>query len=208
MFYMAAVYDDMFSFFLSGKSFNGVEVKLVDEAGKVVPYGSSGELVVRCSWRFAGYAKMPNAFHKSLDDSGWFHTGDIAHFRHDGNLVVNGRHKERLSIGTFKVFPWSVEKALRQCPGIMNVFVVGVPDQRMKQALCACVQLKEDVTLKADSIENYCEDTFLDKSMSMGISMKPKYILLFDSIPHTSSGKIDRRRIAIIAKDRLGLKDV
>lgn len=191
--------------FLLGVPFDGLEIKIINETGNVVPYGCSGELVVRCVWRCAGYQSMPSVFHKSLDDSGWFHTGDIAHFREDGNLVVSGRYQERLSIGTMKVFPWSVEKALRRYHGVMNVFAVGVPDVRLNQVICACVQPKPDVVLSEEDVSKYCQQTFLDQSTAMGTSLKPRYHLVLDAVPLTPSGKIDRRRIAAIAKERLGL---
>lgn len=192
--------------FLIGVPFDSVEVKIIDEQGNVVPHGKTGELVVRCVWRCAGYKNMASVFHKSLDDSGWFHTGDIAHFRKDGNLVVNGRYQERLSIGTTKVFPWPVEKALKQCYGVMNVYAVGVPDVRLNQVICACVQHEPDVKLTADDIYKYCDEIFLNESTAMGISLKPKYCLVLEEVPLTPSGKIDRRRIAAIAKGKLGLE--
>ena len=182
----------------------GGEMKIVDEAGKVVPVGTSGEVCTRSLWRFNGYVGMSELYDAVLDSLGWFHMGDVGHVREDGNFVVDGRSKELISMGTMKFFPWDIEKTLMKCPGLKHALAVGVPDARLNQVICACV-VAEKSSFTEEHLKKFCDDTFLDESTAAGLSLKPKYCLLFDNIPLTSSGKLDRRRLGLLAKERLGL---
>ena len=188
-----------------GSPHPGMELKIIDDQGQIVPLGESGELCVRSTWKFTGYKGMPELSQEVVDSLGWFHTGDVAHIRQDGNVVVDGRIKELISMQTVKYFPWEVEKILLKCNGVKYAIAVGVPDARLMQVVCACVVPDVDVTLKEEHVKKFCDDTFLEESTSAGLSLKPKYHLVFDELPLSSSGKVDRRRIGIIAKERLGL---
>ena len=183
----------------------GGEIKIVDEKDNVVPRGVAGQMCTRSPWRFNGYYGMPELFEKAVDSHGWFHPGDIARVRADGNIVVEGRTQERISMQTFKYFPWEVEKTLRKCPDTKFALAVGVPDPRLNQVVCACVVPKPGVTFTVEYLKKFCDDAFLEESTAGGLSLKPKYYLILPEIPLTSSGKIDRRRIGFIAKEKLGL---
>ena len=183
----------------------GGEMKIVDDEGNVVPVGASGELHMRCTWRFIGYHGMPELFETVVDPLGWFHSGDVAHMRKDGQIVVEGRNQELISMQTVKYFPWEIEKSLKKCPGAKFAIAVGVPDVRLTQVVCACVVPEEGVAFTEDTLKTFCDETFLEEATSAGLSLKPRYHLIFKELPLTSSGKIDRRRIGIIAKERLGL---
>ena len=106
---------------------------------------------------------------------------------------------------TIKYFPWEIEKPLRKCPGIKEAIAVGVPDFRLNQVICACAVPETNVSLTEEKLKQFCDDTFLEESTATRISLKPKYHLIFDDFPLTSSGKLDRRRLGIMAKERLGL---
>lgn len=180
-------------------------MKIIDIHGNVVPVGTKGELCIRSTWMFVGYLGMEDLFREVVDNLGWFHTGDIAHFRKDGYCIADGRSKEMISIGTYKVFPWTVERALKNIQGAGNVFAVGVPDPRLNQVVCACVLPKPGVTITEADLKKFCDDTFLEESTSMGVSLKPRYHIILDKVPLTSSGKNDRNAIALQAAERLGL---
>ena len=183
----------------------GGEMKIVNEEGHVVPIGTSGELCLRSTWRFSGYEGMPELYDAVMDSSGWFHTGDIAHVRGDGNFVADGRAKEMISMQTFKYFPWDIEKTLKKCPGAKHALAIGVPDPRLNQVVCACIVPEPGINLTDETIKQFCDDTFLENATSAGLSLKPKYCLVFDELPLTPSGKVDRRRLGFLAKDKLGL---
>lgn len=188
-----------------GRPLPGLEVKIIDNQDQVVPLGETGELCVRSTWKFTGYKGMPELSQEVVDSLGWFHTGDIAHIRRDGNIVVDGRIKELISMQTVKYFPWEIENILMKCSGVKYAIAVGVPDVRLTQVVCACVVPEEGVAFTEEHVKKFCDDTFLDESTSAGLSLKPKYHIVLNELPLSSAGKIDRRRIGIIAKERLGL---
>ena len=195
----------MLNSIFKGKPLEGVEMKVVDENGSVVSVGKQGELCVRTCFRFATYRGMEELFHEVVDSQNWFHTGDMARIRADGNFVIDGRDKEMISIGTNKFFPWSIEKTLRKLPGARNVFAVGLPDIRLGEVVCACVFPEPGCTLSEADVKQFCDKMFLEKSTAFGISLKPVYHVIMDKVPLTGSGKVDRKTIGRMAKEKLGL---
>lgn len=183
----------------------GMEVKLIDNSGAVVPVGEQGEICVRSVWRFVSYQNSGEQFREAVDPHNWFHTRDIGHLRKDGNVIVHGRIKEWISSGTVKFFPWSIENSLSKIPGVDQVFAVGVPDPRLYQVVCACVLPKPDVTLTVEDLKKFCDETFVDVSTAVGVSSKPRYYVIMNEVPLTRSGKIDRRTVSIRAQEQLGL---
>ena len=188
-----------------GKPHPGVEIKIIDDHGNAVPVGVSGEMCTRCTWRFTEYRGKPELFHEVVDSLGWFHTGDIAHIRSDDNIVVDGRQKELISMQTVKYFPWEIERILQKCSNVKYAIAVGVPDARLTNVICACVVPEASVNFTEKNLVDFCDVTFLDESTSAGLSLRPKYHLIFDELPLTSTGKIDRRKLGILVKQRLGL---
>jgi len=120
-------------------------------------------------------------------------------------LVFDGRQKELISMQTNKIFPWSIEQVLKKMPGAMHAFAVGVPDKRSYEVVCACVVPKEGVPLTPDDVKKYCDDVFLEESSSMVITTKPVYHVILSSVPLMDSGKLSRRDIANLAREKLGL---
>ncbi|KAK3592923.1 hypothetical protein CHS0354_011723 [Potamilus streckersoni] len=190
---------------IAGIPHDGIEIKIVDENGDTVKRGASGELFVRTIGRFVGYSKMPDLFEKVVDKAGWFHTGDIAHIRDDGNIVMDGRQAEVVSIGTLKFFPWEVEKVLLRCPGVKAAYAVGVPDIRLNQVVCAVIMRRTESLVTEEEIKKFCDENFVEVSTAMGVTIKPRYVIFIDKIPLLGSGKINRNEIASIARLRLRL---
>ena len=104
-----------------------------------------------------------------------------------------------------KYFPWAIEKYLKKCAGVKHAIATGVLDVRLGQAICACVVPAENVNFSVDVLKQFCDDTFLEETTAFGISLKPKYYLVLDELPLTSTGKTNRRGINDIARERLGL---
>ncbi|KAK3592926.1 hypothetical protein CHS0354_011726 [Potamilus streckersoni] len=175
---------------IAGTPHDGIEIKIVDENGDTVKRGASGEFLVRSICRFVGYYKLPDLFEKVVDRAGWFHTGDIAHIRDDGNIVMDGRQSEVVSIGTIKFFLWEVEKVLLKCPGVKAAFAVGVPDLRFHQVVCAVIIPINQSLITEDDVKKFCNDQFVEVSTAMGVSIKPRYVIFIDKIPRLMSGKI------------------
>ena len=191
--------------YFPGTPLGGVELKVINENGSVVELGYQGELCVRSSWKFVGYFGSSDLYNKAIDFKCWFHTGDVAHFRQDGNIVIDGRRSENVIMQSAKYFPWDVEKILRSCPGAQTVVAVGVPEQRLSNVFCVCVVPKHGVTLTADDVKRYSDEVFLEEGTAGGITIKPRYYLIFDKVLYTSSGKINRLGMTKAAKERLGL---
>ena len=192
---------------MAGSPAPGAEIKIIDESGNVVPVGELGELCVRSNWRCFGYKNAPESLRGTIDTAGWFHTSDIAHVRRDETIFIDGRKQDLITMQTVKYFPWDIEKILSKCPGTREVCAVGVPDVRLNQVICACV-VPETETREAftvDHLTQFCNDNFLDEATSAGLSLKPRFYLVFDVFPLTPSGKLDRRRVTVLAKGRLGL---
>ncbi|XP_052775828.1 3-[(3aS,4S,7aS)-7a-methyl-1,5-dioxo-octahydro-1H-inden-4-yl]propanoyl:CoA ligase-like [Mya arenaria] len=192
-----------------GEPLDGLEMKIADDTGSVVPVGIQGELLTRATWKFAGYrGLLGDPSGGTVDALGWFHTGDIAHLRPDGNFVIDGRFKEFVSIGSMKFFPWSAEKILKTCPGAAAAFAVGVPDKRLKQVICACVVPIPGAGLTVELLKSFCSEKFVEDSIGPAVGLKPKYHILLETVPLLASGKNNRRKLAEIAREKLNLSDI
>lgn len=179
----------------------GNEMKLVNEDGNVVPKGTTGELYVRNVYRFTEYRNMPDKFAEAVDSGNWFHTGDLAHMRDDGNFVLEGRTSELISIGSVKIFPQDVETVLITCPEVVAVVAVPIPDERLYNTICACVVLHKDVSMDTHGMTTHFAKLWSDTAI-----LKPKYYIQFNALLSNSSGKIDRKAMALEAASRLGLQ--
>lgn len=180
-------------------------MKIVDQSGRTVPVDVQGEICARNTWRFSGYLAVSPPSLDVVDTHGWFHTGDIGRMRSDGNFVLEGRAKEVISTGTNKYFPWVFECRLRKMPNISHAVAIGVPDERLGEVVCACVVPKTGYPINEESIKTFCDQIFIDGPNVLGIAMKPKYHLVLETLPVTSTGKIDRRQIGTIAREHFNL---
>ncbi|XP_045195149.2 3-[(3aS,4S,7aS)-7a-methyl-1,5-dioxo-octahydro-1H-inden-4-yl]propanoyl:CoA ligase-like [Mercenaria mercenaria] len=185
---------------LIGKPLPGIEMKLVDRHGNIVPRGQEGELLVRSVYRFLEYKDMQEKFLDTVDKRNWLHTGDVAHIREDGNFILHGRTSELMSVGTVKIFPQEVEKILISCSEVEAVVVVPVPDERLHHAICACILLSKTKSVGVKDMHTYFDHLWTDAAYN-----KPKYYFAFETFPRNSNGKIDRKRIAMIASSQLNL---
>jgi len=130
-----------------GMALPNCKIKLVDpESGKEVPTGSQGEVclhdVLSGSSVGKGYYNMPEKTRETIDEEGWFHTGDLGIMGEDGYLRITGRVKDMFLVGGFNVYPVEIENVLIRHPMVSKVQVVGVPDHRMGEVGMAFVQLK------------------------------------------------------------------
>ncbi|XP_053390997.1 3-[(3aS,4S,7aS)-7a-methyl-1,5-dioxo-octahydro-1H-inden-4-yl]propanoyl:CoA ligase-like [Mercenaria mercenaria] len=183
-----------------GKPLPGMEMKVVDEHGNVVPRGQVGELHVRSVYRFIEYKDMREKFLDTVDKGNWLHTGDMAHIRADGNFILRGRISERMSVGTVKIFSQEIEKILINCSEVEAVVVVPVPDERLHHAICACIVLSKIKRVVVKDMHTYFDHLWADFAY-----IKPKYYIAFEEFPGNANGKIDRKKIAMIAASQLNL---
>src|SRR6478609_10788285 len=172
-----------------GYPWPGMHIRVVDEAGTVLPADTDGRLQVTGPFLFAGYAKRLEMT-RELFDGEWFDTGDIARIDPDGYLKISGRTKDVIIRGGENIPVAYVENALYENPKIASVAVIGIPDPRLQERACACVVLKPGV------------DEFTFAEMQQFLSEKglarqywPERLEVLAELPSTASGKIQKFRL-------------
>ncbi|KGP71655.1 AMP-binding protein [Pontibacillus yanchengensis] len=173
-----------------GKAHPNVEVKVIDSStGEEVPQGEPGELCTRGYLVMEGYYKNKEATYAAIDEEGWLHTGDIAVMDEQGYVEITGRIKDMIIRGGENIYPREVEEFLYQHPDILDVQVIGVPDEKYGEELMAFIILKEDVSTPSQAdIRAFCEGKISRHKI-------PKYIQFTDEYPMTASGKIQKFKL-------------
>ncbi|MGB8695691.1 cyclohexanecarboxylate-CoA ligase [Acinetobacter sp.] len=180
--------DDERSFNTDGLPLPGVEVKIVDDHGEILPPHQSGTLMIRSCSNFGGYMKRPHLNETSED--GWFDTGDIAYQDEQGYIRIAGRKKDVIIRGGENIPVAEVESLIYLHPDIATVALVPYPDDRMGEKACAIVKLKEgaeQIVLK-DLVD------FL-KMHNLANQYLPERLEVWEDIPMTPSGKIQKFKL-------------
>jgi fatty-acyl-CoA synthase len=168
-----------------GRAMPWVEIKVIDEAGHVVPVGEKGEICTRGYSVMQGYWNDPEKTAETIDAAGWLHSGDIATMDACGYVRIVGRIKDMIIRGGENVYPREVEEFLYQHPAISEVQVFGIPDKKMGEEVCAWVLLNEGATLSADDIKAFCKDQITHFKI-------PRHIRFVSEYPMTVTGKIQK----------------
>ena len=168
-----------------GRAMPWVEIKIIDEAGHVVPVGQKGEICTRGYSVMQGYWNDPEKTAETIDASGWLHSGDIATMDASGYVRIVGRIKDMIIRGGENIYPREVEEFLYQHPAISEVQVFGIPDEKMGEEVCAWIQLNEDADLTADDVKAYCKDQITHFKV-------PRHIRFVSEYPMTVTGKIQK----------------
>ena len=168
-----------------GRAMPWVEVKVIDEAGHVVPVGEKGEICTRGYSVMQGYWNDPEKTAETIDAAGWLHSGDIATMDACGYVRIVGRIKDMIIRGGENVYPREVEEFLYQHPAISEVQVFGIPDKKMGEEVCAWVQVNEGATLSADDIKAFFKDQITHFKI-------PRHIRFVSEYPMTVTGKIQK----------------
>ncbi|WP_321893427.1 AMP-binding protein [Paraburkholderia tropica] len=183
-----------------GKVQPHLEVKLVDpETGRIVGVGESGELCTRGYSVMNGYWNDETRTREVVDDEGWMHTGDLATMDMQGYVNIVGRIKDMVIRGGENVYPREIEEFLYSHPAIRDVQVVGVPDIKYGEELCAWVVLRPGQALTEDELRVYCKGRIAHYKV-------PRYVRFVDEFPMTITGKIQKYRIREVMQRELGLK--
>jgi long-chain acyl-CoA synthetase len=170
-----------------GKSVHGVEIRVVDVAGKPLPPRQVGEVVCRTPQVMLGYWNMPDATARAIRD-GWFYTGDAGYLDEDGYLYIYDRVKDMIVSGGENIYPAEVESALFGHPAIADVAVIGVPDERWGEAVKAIVVKKPGATVSAEQLLGYAREQIAGYKA-------PRSIDFVDALPRNPSGKILKREL-------------
>jgi len=176
-----------------------VECKIVDPmSGAVVPRGQAGELCTRGYSVMLGYWEDPEATARAIDAARWMHTGDLAVMRDDGTVQIVGRSKDTVIRGGENIYPREVEEFLYTLPKVADVQVVGVPDAKYGEELCAWIRLKPGEAWTADELREACRGRIATYKI-------PRHVKFVDEYPVTASGKVQKFRIRDQAIRELGL---
>ena len=176
------------------------EVKIIDTDGRIVPRGTPGELCTRGYSVMLGYWGDEAKTREAIDAAGWMHTGDIATIDEAGYCNIVGRIKDMVIRGGENIYPCEIEEFLYRHPKIVDVQVVGVPDEKYGEALCAWIILREGESLTEDEVRAFCQGQIAHYKI-------PAYIRFTDSFPMTVTGKIQKFQIRERMKQELGLND-
>ncbi|WLR53220.1 AMP-binding protein [Bacillus tianshenii] len=182
-----------------GKALPNVEVKIVEPGtNQVVPHGVQGELCTRGYHVMKGYYNNPDATQDAIDPDGWLHTGDLAVMDENGYCKITGRLKDMIIRGGENIYPREIEEFLYQHPKVLDVQVVGVPDEKYGEEIMAWLILKEGETATAEEIREYCSGQISRHKI-------PRYIEFTDQYPMTASGKIQKFRLREQSMEMLNL---
>jgi len=179
-----------------------VEIKVVDPAtGETVERGQTGEFCTRGYSVMLGYWEDDEKTHEAIDKDGWMHTGDLAEMREDGYCNIVGRIKDMVIRGGENIYPREIEEFLYTHPDIADVQVIGVPDQKYGEELCAWVKMKSGVDpLDADAVRAFANGKLAHYKI-------PHYVLVVDDFPMTVTGKIRKVEMRERSAKQLGLND-
>ncbi len=177
-----------------------VEIKVVGPtSGDVLPRGEPGELCTRGYSVMLGYWEQPEMTAKAVDSEGWMHTGDLVVMRLDGYASIVGRIKDMLIRGGENIYPREIEEFLYTHPDIEDVSVVGVPDERYGEEVCAWVKMRAGAApVDADAVRAFATG-------KLAAFKIPRYVLVVDDFPMTVTGKIRKVEMRERSIEALGL---
>jgi fatty-acyl-CoA synthase len=182
-----------------GRAGPHVEVKIVDpDTGLVVPRDQPGEFCTRGYSVMLGYWDEPEKTREAIDPAGWMHTGDLATMDADGYCRIVGRIKDMVIRGGENVYPREIEEFLYGHPAVADVQVVGVPDPKYGEELCAWVVLREEATAEEEEIREFCRGRLAHFKV-------PRYVVFVDAFPMTVTGKVQKFKMREDSIERLGL---
>ncbi|HEX9065991.1 MAG TPA: AMP-binding protein [Streptosporangiaceae bacterium] len=178
-----------------------VEVKVTDpETGRVLPRGTPGELCTRGYSVMLGYWDEPEKTAEAIDAARWMHTGDLAVMDDGGYLNIVGRIKDMVIRGGENIYPREVEEFLYGHPAIEDVQVVGVPDLKYGEELCAWVRLRPGQELSAEQVREYCQGKIAHYKV-------PRYVRFTGDFPMTVTGKVQKFKMRETSITELGLEE-
>jgi fatty-acyl-CoA synthase len=160
-------------------------VKIVDSEGRIVPPGTPGELLTRGYCVMLGYWDDAEKTRDAIDEGRWMHTGDLATLDERGYCRIVGRIKDMIIRGGENVYPREIEEFLYSHPKVQDVQVIGVPDPRYGEEVCAWVRLRDGETMTADELRAFCQGRIAHYKI-------PRHVRFVDAFPMTVTGKIQK----------------
>jgi long-chain acyl-CoA synthetase len=166
----------------------GIEQRVVDEKGALLPVGTVGELHVRGHGVMSGYFGRPDATEAVIDPDGWFATGDLACIDEDGFVKIVDRKKDLIIRNGHNVYPSDIETVLSDHPAVQLSAVIGVPDDQVGEEVAAIVMLKPGADATGDEITEFVK-------ARVGRHCYPRIVRIVDDLPLGPTGKVLKRAI-------------
>ncbi|OLF05829.1 2,3-dihydroxybenzoate-AMP ligase [Actinophytocola xinjiangensis] len=165
------------------------EILIVDEDGRPVPFGGTGELLTRGPYTPRGYFRAPDHNARAYTPDGWYRTGDLVRWHRNGNFVVEGRVKDLINRGGEKISAPEVEAVVDLLPAVRRVSAIALPDPEYGELVCVCVVLHEDYSLTLDEVRA------LFAAQGVAKFKHPQQLEIVTDFPLTAVGKVDKKAL-------------
>ena len=183
-----------------GRVLPHLECKIVDDAGNTVPTGTPGELCTKGYSVMLGYWGDREKTRDVLDEEGWMHTGDLAVIDDEGYGNIVGRIKDMIIRGGENIYPREIEEFFFTHPDVEDVAVLGVPDDKFGEEVCAWIRLRPGASITPDDLRDFCKGQIAHYKV-------PRYLEIVDEFPMTVTGKIRKVEIREMMQKSLGLSE-
>ncbi|MPZ20632.1 MAG: AMP-binding protein, partial [Luteitalea sp.] len=183
-----------------GPPLPGVEVRVIDDARRVLPPGKIGNLQVRGPNVFIGYWRMPEKTAEDFTDDGFFNTGDMARIDQDGYVSIVGRAKDVVITGGLNVYPKEIELFIDGLPGVVESAVIGVPHADFGEGVVAVVVPSGDGALQEAGVIRACKAELADFKV-------PKRVVFVDELPRNTMAKVQKNALRERHKDVFAAAD-
>jgi len=170
-----------------GTPIQGVEMKVIDDAGNDVPAGEPGEIAIKGHNIMRGYWQRPEATAEAVKD-GWFRSGDVAKVDEDGYFFIVDRKKDLIIRGGYNVYPREIEEVLYEHPAVREAAVIGMADDKLGEEVGAAVALKADASATPEELRDFVKS-------KVAAYKYPRRVWLVDALPKGPTGKILKREI-------------
>lgn len=167
-----------------GKPMPLTEIQIIDDHGMPLPVGEVGEIAIKSPGVSEGYWRKPEATMETFVN-GWCKTGDLGVFDQDGYLTIAGRKKDMIRSGGENIYAAEIEDVLYRHPDVKEVSIIGIPDPKFIEAVCAVIVKKEGSNLTEEEVIDFCKEYLASYK-------KPKEVKFVDEIPRTPSGKVQK----------------
>jgi fatty-acyl-CoA synthase len=171
-----------------GRPIRNVQIRIVDKERREVPGGAVGEITVKGENVFKGYYKAPDLDKEVFDAEGWFYTGDLGLKDANGRYRIAGRRKEMIIRGGFNVYPAEVERQILLLEGVKYTAVLGIPDERLGEKICACVVFGDGYKPSKERVTEICKENLANYKV-------PDYVEIMEAFPMTSGEKIQKYKL-------------
>lgn len=183
-----------------GRPLYMIDCKISDPTtNKKLPFNKDGEILAKGYNIMKGYYKMPEETASIIDKEGWLHTGDLGRKTIGGNFKVTGRIKDMINYGGENIYPKEVEDVIYTNEKVMDVQVIGVPDEQYGEEIMACV-IKKDISLTEEELREYIKKNVAKYKV-------PRYITFVEQFPVNTSGKVLKYQMRKDALKYINLED-